>query len=403
MSSNEATQPNDIGKDANEMKKKPLTKKAERDLERVRRKWQLASCAHFLQVFRNHLPLKLISEDTAEDLTPSMLENAIVNPAGDREACIALRDVLKALLVVLEETTLKTIDDSWFHCLSMFVEDRPSMFIDCFDPSSLAKAGSMKNIISGNSSTVSCLTNGGTSNGAKSNPNLSNGTSEAVIHALKPQSLLKSFNDGMEFLTSVNWNVRLGLLLSLCDIAAEEAPAIRNAIREAELAKPDAVVSFFPTTSTDSGKPASDGLSEANGNPKRKGSGISIPLQTISPLEGREFRLRPIGRCSRKRSFYNIGKSRIYSGYQQKGSGSLVVECSDSTSMMKLVEVLEATKHPRDAQLAHDVKTKFLGPLVQMEERKRRKDERLRKEKIEREENRRRNSHRPRREKASYA
>lgn len=51
--------------------KVPKTK-GERDLKRIRRKWQLASCAHFLQVFRHQLPSKDISPYTAEDFTHSL-------------------------------------------------------------------------------------------------------------------------------------------------------------------------------------------------------------------------------------------------------------------------------------------------------------------------------------------
>lgn len=403
------------------------------ELERVRRKWQLASCAHFLEVFRSVLPLKHISIDTAEDLTPYMLEQAIVNPGAHPDACLALRDVIQALLIVLEEATLKNVGETWFQSLSMFVDSRPEMFLDCFDASSSAGTGVTGGIneMSANGATgggggsmnMNGHRHGHDSNGGELTPN-ANGMLK------DPQSLLRAHTDGLQFLVSVTWNVRLGLLLSLCDIAAEEAPAIRAFVRDAETAKPETPAHPVNTHSAAS-HPAqqppggtSDSTAKANGtsdamrlngdglgsssNPNGAGGGLAPSNhlqinQTTCPLEERGIRLRPLGRCSRKRSFYNVGKTRIYSGYRRKGSGALVVECSDSESMVKLVEALEAEKHPRDLQLAQDVRQRLLAPLLLIEERKERKLERQRQEELDREENRRRNSHRPRRKKASYA
>lgn len=405
---------------------------ADVELERVRRKWQLASCAHFLEVFRSVLPLKHISVDTAEDLTPYMLEQAIVNPGSHLDACLALRDVIQALLIVLEEATLKNVGETWFQSLSMFVDSRPESFLDCFDASSAVGTG-----VTGGINETSVNDTGGNVN-MNGHRHDSNGGETANANGMlkDPQSLLRAYTDGLQFLVSVTWNIRLGLLLSLCDIAAEESPVIRAFVRDAETAKPEASAQHHHanTHSTAASHPAqqpggtSDTMAKVNGtidsatrlngvgpgtsttNNPTGGVGLTSSNHhmqtnqtTTCPLEERGIRLRPLGRCSRKRSFYNVGKTRIYSGYRRKGSGALVVECSDSESMLKLVEALEAEKHPRDLQLAQDVRQKLLAPLLVIEERKERKLERQRQEELDREENRRRNSHRPRRKKASYA
>lgn len=315
---------------------RPLT-----DLEAVQRKWQMASCAHFLEVFRDFLPLKHISADTAEDLTPLLLEQGIVEPEINMVACIALRNVIMALLVVLEEATLKNVTESWFLSLKMLVENRRAVFLDCFD-----------------------------------------GT----------ESVLAPFDDGLHFLTAVSWNVRLGLLLSLCDTAAEEAYIIRNAVRDAEQAKPPP-----PGTLGNGSGVGPSGNGRKGLSSDHRGS---LPQ---SELEVRGIRLVPIGRCSRKRLFYRVGKTRIYSGYKRKGTGGLVVECSDSVSMRRLADALESSKFPKDMQLASEIRSKYLDPLLKLEEQTKRNQERKRLEQAQREETRRRNAHRPRRKKAAYA
>jgi len=271
----------------------------------------MASCAHFLTVFASVLPLKDISPDTAEDLTPSLLERGIAEPDLCAEACIALRDVIVCLLVAIGAVTKKNDQSNWFHSLRVFVGSRSTEFLDCYQGS---------------------------------------------------ENLLASFENGMDFLVSVGWNVRLGMLLALCDIAAEESVDIREALRDSE-------------------QKCTQGNSEIN---------------------AREYRLLPIGRCSKKRFHYKVGTTRIYSGYKRKGSGAMLSECSDSKSMSQLADALASSGHLRDFKLASKIKEKYLAPLLELEERSRRKVEKKRLLEIQKEESRRRNSGRPRRSKASY-
>jgi hypothetical protein len=176
-------------------------------------------------------------------------------------------------------------------------------------------------------------------------------------------SLLDRFDgDGMSFVFHVSWKCRLGLLQSLCDIAVEEAECVRDVIKEAER------------------------LSSA----------------TRQEVEARHFRLVPLGRCSQKRFYFCVGGSRIYSGFKRKGAGGVVVECSDVSSMRRLVDVLESSDNVKDAALGTKIRSWYLGPLIEGEERKRRKVDRGLAVEAQREESRRRNADRPRRARASY-
>ena len=65
-------------------------------------------------------------------------------------------------------------------------------------------------------------------------------------------SFLKPLHGGLHLLSSVTWSVRLGLLLAPCDTSAEESPEIRQAIREAELSKPDLSVINMSSTNCES-------------------------------------------------------------------------------------------------------------------------------------------------------
>lgn len=271
----------------------------------------MASVAHFVETFRDILPLNEVSEDAAEDVTPGLLERAVAEPEGDTHACLVLRDVIVCLLIVIGQVSQKNMRESWFESLRVFVGGRRAEFMDCF---------------------------------------------------FGTENVLDDFENGMDFLVSVGWNVRLGLLLGLCDIAAEEGQLVREAIRESEIA----------TTATK------------------------------CDLEVRGYRLAPIGRCSSRRCHYKVGKTRIYSGYKRKGSGTLLVECSDSKSMQELAEALAGIGHARDQVLAAKIRDVYLKPLLELEERGKRKLERKRQAEIVREESRRRNSARPRRSKASY-
>lgn len=284
----------------------PLT-----DVQRVQRKWQMASVVHFLDAFRNVLPLKEISADTAEDLTPSLLEEAVAEPEINAAASLMLRDVVKALLIVIDEKLKENIEEKWYESLKQLVRIRRGEFLDCFD-------GDL--------------------------------------------NVMDMHETGMDFLTAVGWNVRLGLLLSLCDVAAETGAKVREKIRETELAS-------------------------------------SIAK---SELDIRGFRLKPIGRCSKKRFHFKIGESRIYSGYKRKGSGALVVECSDSKTMSEYSNALHGEGEPKDRVLADRIRETFLPPLLDREDKARKKVERKRMQEIQREESRRRNAKRPRRSKAAY-
>lgn len=281
------------------------------DLEVLRSKWQMASCAHFVETFRDVLPLADISADTASDLTPVMLEYAIAEPEIHTMATLAFRDVVMCLLVAIGAISRKGVSTQWFQALRLFVSQRPKEFHDCF---------------------------------------------------VNGECILAHYDNGMDFLVGVQWPVRLGLLLGLCDIAAEEAVLVRESIREGEL---------------------------ATANSK-------------TALEERGVRLAPVGRCSLRRTHYKVGKTRIYSGYRRKGCGSVVIECSDSQTMLQFSEALSGSKSVKDQRLGAEIKDKFVAPLIELEERQKRKMDRLRQAEIEREESRRRNSHRPRRSKARY-
>ncbi|CAN8064051.1 unnamed protein product [Agarophyton chilense] len=281
------------------------------DVERVQRKWQMASCNHFLHVFAPHLPLKLVSEDAAEDLTPEALERAVAAPEQSAQSCALLRDVIMALLLALDAVSLKSVHSAWYQALCVLVDANAELFADCFQF----------------------------------------GTNE-----------LTHYRDGMHFITTAGWHVRLGLLLALCDMAAERAKCVRDAIRDSELAS----------------------------------------TITNSDLDHKGFRLQPLGRCSQRRFHYKVGATRIYSGYKRKGTGALLVECSDSRTMALLADALATSPFPRDATLATDIRTKFLAPLQELELRARRKAERKLQEQRLRDESRRRNSVRPRRANATY-
>lgn len=279
--------------------------------ERVQRKWQMASVAHFFEVFKDVIPLKEISEDTYEDLTPSLLEGAVVEPEVDARACLALRDLIMTLLLTIGAATRKSLATTWFQSLRVLVGSNRAAFLDCYD---------------------------------------------------HHENVLGRFENGMDFVTNVDWNVRLGMMLSLCDVAAETSQSVRDAIREAELEC----------------------------------------THQKSAIDTKGYRLLPIGRCSKRRVHYKVGKTRIYSGYKRKGTGALLAECSDSESMKQLAAALESTQTIRDQTLASRIRDIHLAPLIELEEKNKKKLEKTRLAEIRKEESRRRNSARPRRSKASY-
>ena len=284
------------------------------DLERIQRKWQMASINHFILTFQSILPLKEIAPETYEDISADLLERGIAEPDLDTEACICLRDVIMTLLDSLKVTSRKSVKETWFQSLRMYVTSKKAEFRDLFDGD---------------------------------------------------DNVMDAFENGMEFLVSVGWNVRLGLLQSLCDICAEESSTIRDAIKEAE------------------------GMQ-------------MVPGVGRSGIEERGYRLLPLGRCSQRRLHYMVGKTRIYSGYKRKGSGALIVECSNAQMMTQLAEALESSPHDRDKKIAKVIHEKYLGPLMEIEERAKKRKEKKRLAEIQKEESRRRNARRPRRAKASY-
>jgi hypothetical protein len=179
----------------------------------------------------------------------------------------------------------------------------------------------------------------------------------------RQENILERFGtEGMSFIFHATWKCRLGLLHGMCDIVAEEAECMREVIKETER------------------------LSSA----------------TRQEIEARHYRLVPLGRCSQKRFYYCVGGCRIYSGYKRKGAGGVVVECSDVPSMRNLVAALEGSDKPKDAALGAKIRSWYLGPLLESEERKRRKMDRDLAVEAQREESRRRNADRPRRARASY-
>lgn len=285
------------------------------DLERVQRKWQMASAVHFVEIFKDVLPIREISADTHEDISPVLLEQAVADPELYPGARIAYRNVLMAFLLTLKQASHKNLKESWFHSLRVYVEAHQDAFPDCF-------------------SQETCV--------------------------------MSAFDEGMEFLMAVGWNVRLGLLLGLCDMAAEESFDVREHIKS--------VVKDAETS---------------------KGS-------EDNPINSRGLRLQALGRCSRRRTFYKVGKTRIYSGYRRKGSGALLVECSDSKTMAQLADALESSPHAGDTKLAKDIREKFLAPVVEFEEKQSRKLKKQKHAEILREEARHRNASRPRRRAASY-
>lgn len=176
-------------------------------------------------------------------------------------------------------------------------------------------------------------------------------------------SILDHFDgDGMSFIFHTTWKCRLGLLQSLCDIVSEEADCVRDTIKEAE----------------------------------------RLCTAARLEIEARHYRLVPLGRCSQKRFYYCVGGCRIYSGFKRKGAGGLCVECSDVMSMTRLVETLQASDKPKDVALGTKIKSWYLHPLEEAEEKKRRKLDRELAMEAQREESRRRNADRPRRARASY-
>jgi hypothetical protein len=72
------------------------------------------------------------------------------------------------------------------------------------------------------------------------------------------------------------------------------------------------------------------------------------------------------------------------------------------SSMRRLVDVLESSDNVKDAALGTKIRSWYLGPLIEGEERKRRKVDRGLAVEAQREESRRRNADRPRRARASY-
>lgn len=269
------------------------------DIQRIQRKWQMASVIHFLETFKHILPLKEISPDTFQYICPTLLEQAVADPDIYLAARLAYRDILMAFLLTLKQSSRKNIRESWFLSLRVYVESHRDAFPDCF---------------------------------------------------VNEKNVLAAFGTGVQFIVSVSCSVRLGLLLGLCDVAAEKSSEIRSYIRD--------IVKDAET----------------------------VKSGQRNPIETHGLRLSPVGRCSRQRSFYKVGITRIYSGHRRKGTGILLVECSDSKTMIQLADALERSEHDRDNRLARKIRRKFLAPVIEVEERWRQSMERLRQEEFQVEE-----------------
>ena len=280
------------------------------DLQRVQKSWQMASCGHFIETFAHVLPFTEICPDGLDGLDAISLERAVAEPETSPELCLLIRDVLATLFFSLGQVSKKSFASHWFEYLRKFIVERQTEFPDCFH----------KN---GN-----CI--------------------------------LRDYKDGIDFLVAVGWHVRLGLLLSLCDIVAEESDYIRDALRDKD----------------------------------------SKNTEHHSKTEG--YRLAPLGKCSKRRYYYMVGKSRIYSGYKRKGYGILRVECSSHVTMNELIARLNSTGHGRDALLASTIENIHLEPLAKYEEEKQRNVNTARALAIAKEKVRQQNARRHRRLRAGY-
>ena len=170
----------------------------------------------------------------------------------------------------------------------------------------------------------------------------------------------------------VNWGERLGLIYNLCALVAGENEDLQGDIR------------------------------------KR--------VKLSEPLHRKEYgmrsmvRLKTIGKCSRKRWYWVVGGSRIYSGYKTTGSGGIAVECANEKEMKELVKKL-LTRDPsddrkggimRDRNLGGKIQDFWLRPLEEEGEKRRKILMRNMQAAAAKEEARIRNATRPRRRKAAY-
>lgn len=284
-------------------------------VDRVACKWQMASVAHFFSAFAKVLPLRDIGGEEPLDVSARTLELAIAEPDTNTSLGPALRDAFATLLLALRRVSRPRARTHWYEALCTFSSSRPQDFSDCF--------------------------------------------------AANGVSLLRGYQDGSRFLLEAPWNLRLGAMLSLCDIAAEEADCVRDALRE------------------------------------RPASAPSAPDPLDAPPDA--YRLQPFGRCNKKRFYYRVGPSRIYSGFKRKGAGSLAVECSDSSSMQALIDRLHATSNNKDKNLADRIRDTYLPAVVEHEAVLRRRKNRLRQIEALRLDDRQRKKLRPRRRRVMYS
>ena len=377
-----ATRGGDGGEEAEESDETLLSLS---DLERVQRKWQMASCVHFLCIFGSYLPYSEAGPLTHEHIDTLSIERAIAEPEVDAALALLLRDVYCTLLLAIKVLKKNRLT-YWFSTLKNFILDRSAEFPDLF----------------------------------------ANANGNCTLHY---------WDNGLEFIHGSTWNLRLAILLALCDIAAEEAECIRDALREkdrhtnvtktttatttnaaaaaaaaasallqhnAQLVQPAQAVHNVLTNANGNvnisvNGNASDNTANANGNGNGNGNGSggavsaaaapsneAVQLQAQTPMQGvvrapspaqpcapereREvpaYRLSAIGRCSGRRYYYVVGKNRIFSGFKRKGNGLLRVECSDGTGMQALVERLQKSQHPRDRLLGSRIRDKHLTTLLE--------------------------------------
>lgn len=113
-------------------------------------------------------------------------------------------------------------------------------------------------------------------------------------------------------------------------------------------------------------------------------------------------RLQPFGRDSKKRWYYRIGTSRIYSGFKRKGNGFLTVECSDADSMRKFVNRLKESDNMRDKALGGRVEDLFLPDVIKEQEENQRRRRKIRELKLLRKNDLSKERLRPRRRRVVY-
>jgi len=277
---------------------------AKTDLEAVSRKWQMASVVHFFATFYGVLPVEdVVGEENELDVSAGRLERAVAEPDSDPQLVYLLRDLIAVLLLALKRVTVKRARSHWFESLCAVAWARSRDFVD---------------------------TNG--------------------------SDAMRMYKNGTLFLVESPWPVRLAVLLTLCDLAAEEADCIRNSI---------VTESAVPNQGGNNNTNTSNGNNSPDREEKKK-----VDLKTA--------RMEAFGRCTAKRWYFRVGTARIYSGFKRKGNGNLKIEADDSESMRKLIARLESSKMLKDQVLAANMRDNYLPQIVEKEEEEKKKAQTIR-------------------------